>query len=184
MATVKLTNKQVRIMWEIFGRMSGKTLNRKLAFAIAKNKSHIEHIVKALDEVRKPAEEYREFESKRYDIVKDFAKRDKEGNLKIINGLEYEIDPKKRKEFDEKVEALKAEYQEVIERTEKQVKEYSDVLDEEVEVSLHFINEDILPDEITPAEIEGLSHFIAWNDEAEAEPPTPGKKDKKLEAVK
>jgi len=184
MASVKLTNKQVRIMWEIFGRMSGKTLNRKLAFAIAKNKSHIEHIVKALDEVRKPAEEYREFESKRYDVVKEYGKRDKEGNLKIINGIEYEIDPKKRKEFDEKVEALKEEYKEVIERTETQVKEYADVLDEKVEVDLHFINEDLLPEEITPAEIEGLSHFIAWNDVEESGTTPPAKKDKKLEAVK
>jgi len=179
MALVTITNRQARIMWDVFSRITGRSMHRKAAFAIAKNKSKLEHIIKALDEARTPPEEFLELERKRFEIIKDYASKDKAGNPKIVRGVEYQIPAKKRDEFNEKVEKLRKEYAGAVEKAAEVEQQYKEILDETVEINLHIISEDYLPEEMSPAEIAGLEPFILWNDSVEETTP----KDKKFKVV-
>ena len=64
------------------------------------------------------------------------------------------------KEDQEAIEALEAENTELIEQRKKQLSDVEDLLDNKIEVFLHPIREDQLPDEITGEQVERLLQII------------------------
>lgn len=64
------------------------------------------------------------------------------------------------KEDQEAIEALEAENTELIEQRKKQLSDVEDLLDNNIEVFLHPIREDQLPDDITGEQVEKLLQII------------------------
>lgn len=165
-----VTNLDVRMMEQMFKRLAGKPMKAKCSFAVAKNQAKIKHIIEALDEAKKPADEYIEYERKRYDLVKEHAHLDDSGNPKIV-GNEYDIKKTKRKDFDKKVEELKSEYQEAIEEMTKKIEEYEELLREEVEINLHFLDMDYLPETLSPMDSAAFMHFVRDSEDEDEDKP-------------
>ncbi len=164
---MKTTRENLLQVSMILETLMQKEMKAKGAYGIAKNKKVVEEEVEVLREAQakiQPMEEYLEFEKQRIDVCKDFSDKDENGEAKTISGPgggQFMIPDEKKPDFEAKVEELKEEFKEAIEDKDKKEAEWNELLSEEIELDVHVIKIDFLPDNITPAQIDILGEIVS-----------------------
>lgn len=130
----------------------------KFAYARAKNKKLVLAELELLKDVLKDSDKFIEYDKKRIELCEEHCTKDKKGKPVIKNG-KYE-GLTKNKEFDKKVEKLNEKFKEVIEQKKKNAEEYKALLDGEVDIPLHKIKIEDVPEDITGAQLESISLIL------------------------
>lgn len=154
-----------RVLYQVI-KLSGA----KFAYGVKRNIDLTKPEIEALDKAMAPSEDFmklqEEFESQRIEIVEKYANKDSEGKplkkMAELNGKQvevYDMDPEKSKISNEECEsAMKAKNPEVYEARLKQLKDYEEILKEEVKVAFfpYTVNLSEVPDGITGIQMNFL----------------------------
>ena len=127
------------------------------AYAVTKNKNILKPEIVALQEAEKPSDDYIQYDKKRVEIVKKYAKKDEKGKFIIVNN-QYEIE--NLEEFEKEFEDLQEKHSEVLEKRADQLKEVDNLLDKEVDITLHKVNIKDIPQSITTKQLESIFDII------------------------
>ena len=141
---------------------TGKLSGVRFSYAVSKNVDILKPEIDALIKSVEPSEQYQEYEEKRVEIAKSHAKKNKEGkelvNIREDGNQEYQI--KDQKAFEKELKKLQAEHKDAIDGREKQYEEYNKMLEESVDVNLHTIKLNDIPEDITTAQMHSILPMI------------------------
>lgn len=133
MAKVTSTNRQLLDLFKGLDAVK-EIQGAKFAVLVGKNMKAIKTILDPLEAAAVPSMEFQELSIKMQELIKE--------------------------EDSEAIEALEAENLELIEERKTQLKGIEDMMDNEVDVNLHMIKEDQLPEEITGEQVAPLLQII------------------------
>jgi len=159
---MKITRENLVQLYGALNALSEKEMKAKAAYGIAKNKSKVESEVKSIQEAQQkiqPAPEVLEFEEKRINLCKEAANKDDNGEP-ITIGPRFDIPVGAMPDFEKKIDELREEYKEALDQKEKNDEEWVELMKEEIEIDIHQIHIDMMPDTITPQQIELLGEII------------------------
>lgn len=131
----------------------------KFAYSIAKNLQEVNKEIEAVNKAIAPSEEFIQYEKELINLNEEYAEKTEEGNPKVENN-NYVISPKKRGAYEKRIEELKKKHKKVLSERDEQIKEYQALLEENVDITLHKIQEDNLPSDITVEQIHGILQVI------------------------
>jgi hypothetical protein len=160
---MKFTRERIAQVYGILNQLSEQKTTAKGAYAISKNKRLIETEVKSIQDAysnRKVPEDVSKFEQERIETCKAFADKDEAGEPIILNSR-FIIPPEKLTEFDTAISGLSEKYKDALAEKEKLEQELLDLMQEEVDLSLHAIKVGDLPDEISASQIDILGEMVA-----------------------
>lgn len=159
-----IKRKDVVHLLTFLGSFLDRSMKVKAAYGLTKNKKSLESEAKCISEVQQkkaleiPRLELQEFETNRIQLLEELADRDEEGNAKkVSNG--YVLTTNKD-EFTKRFEELTAKYREFLDKNDLLEREFTDFLDEDVEVALLKVNVNDLPEVVTPRELEILEPML------------------------
>jgi len=150
----------------------------KFGFGLAKNQRRIETELTDMQTKLKFTDKYKEFDEKRIELCKKHGDKDENGKAKQIpdpmnpdNKMFLGIDD--NPEFDKEIEKLTKEYQKEVDDFKDRLKQYNELLQEEIKFELHMISIDDIPPEITAEEIAPLINMITDEGIVKTTPPPP-----------
>ena len=157
--------------------------NPKFTYAVSKNKRFLDSIIKLLDEIKKPSEKIEEYWRKLDEINKKHAETDESGTV-LYTTITVDGQPRKAykkvvgegnpdSKYTKETEKLKKEFQADIDKYEKQVKAYNEMLDNELpegELRVHWIDLEIVPAGLNQKGMDGCLPFIKDTDQPEEKP--------------
>lgn len=176
MVTKKMTRQEALALWEILKALGSRKFSIKFSYAIAKTAGKLEDEVKAISRAAQDIpDKVKNFEDARQELAKSYARRDESGNpMRTVssNGNRvWDIDPGDIEEFQSDLNALKEDMAEEWKAVEDRQKDLEDMLDEEIEVKFHRVQERFWPDEIEPAYLQALEPmFVETGEELEGKP--------------
>ncbi len=129
----------------------------KFAYGALRNINIIKPEIEALQKAGEPSLDFIEYEKKRIELAKKFAKKDDKEEPVIEDG-KYVLEDKET--FDKEWEKLKKEYEEEIGKREWQIKQYNDLLLEDSDIKLHKIKMADVPQDISGKLLEGIFAII------------------------
>jgi hypothetical protein len=156
---MKITREKVLQMWGLFQRLASEKTNVKFHFGIIRNKRVLEPEVDSMQKAQAPPDGYQAFEDARMKMCQEMCEKDDAGNPKIIAG-QFAIPEEARPGFDEKMEGLKEEHQEVLDVMEKQQEEFNELLKEEINVEFHKIKLEDMPEKVLGGDMDLLYELI------------------------
>lgn len=140
---------------EVFNHFSEVKSGVKFSYFLAKNKIAIKSEIDALEEVRKPEQQFLDFELERIRLAQECSEKDLTGKPVVQNGA-FMI-TSRMEEFEKGMETLKRKFKDAIEKRESQVKEFNKLLEEDFTLSNPFrISFNELPQSIEPSVVETL----------------------------
>jgi outer membrane protein OmpA-like peptidoglycan-associated protein len=149
---MKAKKSDILKVYAVLEHLSQGTHAVKFSYFIAKNKKKLKDEVELLKELGTPTEKYQEYDVRRAELAKSLADVDQAGRP-IVQNNSYVI-IKNKEDFDQKVQALKDEYEDSIKEFDEKIGQYKEILKEEMEFDGHAINVQDLPEKIEPAIIE------------------------------
>lgn len=133
----------------------------KFAFAILKNRKKLETQIEEdktiFEEILKPSEGFKEFETKRVDICVLYSEKDENGDP-ITENDQYKINELDK--FNSELTLLSDKYKEEIEGRYKQVSEYNSLMEENIVIDFVKVNYEDLPSDISEKQLRGLEFMI------------------------
>jgi len=131
--------------------LEGDEKPKKLTYALVKNAKVLETEVTAIREAYETETEgYKEYLDKLREIYNDFGAKDEQGNVKITpNGFELAKE-EDRDTVTKKIEDLEGTYKESLESRNKEIEEYQELLNEDIELNLQKIEFETLPETLSP----------------------------------
>lgn len=129
----------------------------KFAYCVAKNMNLLKPEVISLEEAKKPTKDFLEYDAKRVDIVKKYAKKDEKGKF-IIENQEYLLDDQDA--FEEEFQALKKENEAILKARELQMNEFYDLLEKETDIKLFKIALSDVPQGITTYQMHDIMDLV------------------------
>ena len=151
---MKVKRRILMDVWRMINRQRGQIHGIKFSYFLAKNRRRLQPEIEALEEIIKTPLKYQEYDTERAKTARSFADTDSEGNP-IINQSNYVI-TEKLTEFNEALNKLKEKYKEHIDARQRQIKEYDEMLEEEIEFDGYKITLSELPEKIDAESIEIL----------------------------
>ena len=113
-------------------------MKARFSYTVSRNKGLLEPVIKSLEEMVKPTEEHAKFIAERKKILREFAKKDDNGDpivrIDNVNGQQKEtylipgISDEKN-EFNVKLDKLKKRFKRELDEQESKEKEYNEHLD-------------------------------------------------------
>lgn len=149
---MKAKKSDILKVYSVLEQLSQGSHNIKFSYFVAKNKRVLKDEVELLKEFAMPPEKYQEYDSRRAKLAESMADVDHTGRPVIQNNT-YVI-TKNKEEFEQKLTALKEEYENAIKEFDEKIGQYKDLLKEEIEFTGHAIMLRDLPEKIEPAVIE------------------------------
>lgn len=131
----------------LFSAQKVKDVNPKFLYGLKKNKDKIQSITVEFQKKifeRKQHEKADEFQNKRVELCKVYARLDDKGEP-IIKDNQFQFDQEKYQEFQEKFKDLQEEYTEVVEDNKNFEEEINKILEEEMELDIYKVKVDWLP---------------------------------------
>lgn len=130
------------------------------SYAIAKNISALTPEIHALQEAYTASEDFVKYEYEREELAKKYAIKDGDSyKTTTVNGIEeYEI--KDRNGFDKEYQKLRRSHDKAIRNREKQLKDFKDILSENIEISLTRLAPEHIPQHITPSQLSSILPII------------------------
>ena len=146
----KLKNYQIMDLMEGFTRIAQIEFksNKRFNYSVILNEEELAPKKKALMSIAQPSDGYAEYESKRNEIIIEYAQMDAEGNMVIKDNQMVVLKDDKKDVAKKEIEELMKEYEDILEDRTKDIEDYNDILKEEVEVEIHTVSIDDIPDEI------------------------------------
>ena len=138
----------------------GQLQGVKFSYAISRNLAVLKPEVEALEKASSPTPEFMEMDKERIKLVEEHAEKDEKGKPKK-KGNEYVIPEDKKEDFENAFEAFKLEHKELYDAREKQIEEYTALLETESEVKLHKVNLVDVPQNITVQQMHAISSFVS-----------------------
>lgn len=132
------------------------------SYGVNKNMSILKLEIEVLQKAITPSKEFNEYDEKRVEIVKEYAKKDEKGEFVLVevNGRKsYDVDGREE-EVENEIKPLKEEYKEAIEAQEKQIADYNALLETESDVKLHKVKLEDVPKDITAAQMNAIFAII------------------------
>lgn len=145
-------------LWNTIEQLRMVNSHIKFTYALAKNKKILSTEVESIQEAISPSEEFKTFEGERLSLCRDMSKKDENGEAIIINGREFDIED--MDEFEAKLNDLKDNYKETIDKEMEKNKQALEMLEEEVDLDLAQLHLDYFPEGITPAQMETLMFLV------------------------
>lgn len=134
--------------------IEGRKFSVRFSYFLAKNKIQLKDEIAALNELKMPSDDFKAYDTQRAKLALDHADRNPDGSPKIDN-QEFLITIKAGL-FQEAVAKLKEEYNEVLEQRQEQLRDFEEILKEDVEYNGATIDYKDIPDDIEPVVIEVL----------------------------
>lgn len=131
----------------------------KFAYSIAKNLQEVNNEIEAVNKAMAPSEDFIQYEKERIKLNEEYAEKTEEGNPKVWNN-NYVISPKNRDAYEKRMEELKKNHKMALKERDEQMEEYQVLLEEDVDITLHKIQEGNLPSDITIEQIHGILQVI------------------------
>lgn len=147
---------------------AGLVLNgAKYNFATVKTQRLFAGDVKDINAANNLSKEFQEYQQKLFELMKPLAimekgKAGEEQPVPVISNGEVflKIKPENEKEFSSKLEALRKKYAVEIKKRDEQKVVYEEMLNEVVEIELHKIKSDDLPENITLGHVDGIMPLL------------------------
>jgi vacuolar-type H+-ATPase catalytic subunit A/Vma1 len=117
-------------------------------YLITETEEKIKNVVSAILSVSKPKDEYLEYEKLRDQIIKKYAERNDDDEF-IIDNDYIKIDERYKDQIQDEFKNLDLEYNDVTEVRKKDVAEYKELLNSEIDVDLEQIDFKYFPDNIS-----------------------------------
>lgn len=145
-----LKNYQVLDLVEAFTRIGERQIvsNKRFSYALIINDDSIKPIVKAMQTIATPSESYAEYEQKRNDVIREYAKVDGDDNIVLNDQRGVVFKDGTEDDVKGAIEALNLENSEVLEERTKDIEEYNDLIVKDVEVNIQTIDIDDVPDDV------------------------------------
>lgn len=145
---------------ELFTLYQGlKNLNLtgiKLNFAIIKNMKLLEAEIESIQKTLKSDEQFEEFEKKRVELLDKYGLK-RNGNFVLENN---QVVLKDAEGFDKEFSVIQEQYADVISSRLKQLKEYSELLQQENDIQLKKIDISWMPEDIETKDMNILYPLI------------------------
>lgn len=134
----------------------------KFSYAVARNIELLKPEVTALQKAIDISSEYKEYDAKRIELCKQYANKDDSGEVILLNKgkPDEKFDIKDQKAFDLELDKLNKENQAVIDARTKQIKDFSELLEEDKEIAFYKCNLKDVPEEITTNELRSIIDII------------------------
>jgi len=146
-----MTRKKIRFFWEGIQAIITDDLDRKLAYAIARNRSRLRSVVEAIEEASKPVPA---FEKKRVELAREMAQKDGSGNP-IMMPDQKSFVVADMVTFNEKLETIRKSTKQTA--RDKQVEKF---MEEKEEVDIYQVPFELFPDTIRPDIMEALLPMV------------------------
>ena len=151
-----------------FKSLFEEKLNLKTSSIVLKNKklsqAEFEHVEELKQKYIPLFAKLKEYNEKRFEVIRDEAEKDEKGNVKEIRGQVFFPNEEIRKECELKLIKFDEEYSELKEEQQKFDDEFNDFLKEEIDLPFVKIPESGLPSEMSPAQFEILEELIEWEE--------------------
>lgn len=144
MSKVKGQRDKILRVHSVIDRLRREKTSLLFHLRLLEIKDAIEPMVKRIQELNKPSEEYIAFDKKRITLCEQYSLQNENGSPKIQGG-QYLLDSDRKEEFDAKIEELKAGYKEVIDAWILKQEELTKILQEEEEVECNKIPCSLIP---------------------------------------
>ena len=131
----------------------------KFAYSIAKNLQEVNKEIEAVNKAIAPSDEFMQYEKERIKLNEEYAEKTEDGKPMVENN-NYVISPRNRGSYEKRMEELKKKHKKVLSERDEQIKEYQALLEENVDITLHKIQEGNLPSDITAEQISGILPVI------------------------
>ncbi len=135
----------------------------KFNFAVVKTQRNFKNDLEPLKAANELSKGYQEYQQKLYELMKSLAVMEKDQPVPVISGGEVylKIKPEHEKEFVSKIEAIHKKYAAEIKKRREQKEIYEEqILNEVIEIEVHKIKSDDLPDKITLGHTDGIMPLI------------------------
>jgi hypothetical protein len=151
--------------------VEGSGMKARFSYAVSRNKQLLEPIIKSLEEMTKPNDEHKKFTDERQELLKEYAKKDEDGNPMVqrIPGPNNQVRESfmipgindKDNEFNTKLERLKKKHSKAISEQEEREKKYEEYLDEPVDdFTPIMVDWKLVPDGISQQAMDGVFFMI------------------------
>ena len=134
----------------------------KFSYGVIKNKNLIQREIDTIKDLFKPQKGFMEYQEKRIKLCQKFSRKDEKGNYIYVNitpnNRDFAIENQEL--FDKELEKLQKEYRKEIDFIKKQGEEMALFLDEDVNIKWHKIPMEIVPENITPKEMDAIIEFV------------------------
>jgi len=129
----------------------------KFQYLLLKNKAIIKDEINTISEIAKVSSEFLEYDQKRINLAKKYAKKDESGEVIVeYNNIVLADTASFTKEFTK----LRKGYKKIMEAEEAKREEVDKILEEDIEFDFVKIDFDILPDELNQEDLENLQVII------------------------
>lgn len=175
---MEFTRDEVVGVYNILSGFAQEKLSVFGAKVIIKNKNLAKAEVEFLEEIKEKFKPIllstQEYTDKRMDLCKEYCERDEEGNeiYEYIRGLRpseetknFVFSKENRIIFDKKLEELREEYKDTLEKNKEIEIEFKDLLQEKIDVPFVEMKIEFLPKEMTLAQFELLNNLIIDTEE-------------------
>lgn len=132
----------------------------KFAYAVAKNSRKVKAECEDIQEGIKAPEEWEEIEKQQREINMSHCKKDESGNPIPDSNGQFIILTERKDDHKKEMETLKEANKEAYTARENQIEDYNNSMNDEIEFSLHTIEEEDLPAEITAAQLDGIFEMV------------------------
>ena len=145
-----LKNYQIMDLAEAFMRIGkmGIVSTKKFSYALVLNDDRIQSNVKAITEIARPSEFYIEYEQKRQEIISKYADSDADGNIILADNRWVVFKEGTKETAMDEMSTLNEEYKDILESRNKDIDEYNELLDSDVELNIHMVDLDDVPEEV------------------------------------
>jgi hypothetical protein len=123
-------------------------VDKRFSYAVHLNLENLESEIKAINEAKKPSAKYEEYQQKKTMIGEKYSDKDENGKPILVESMGnqiYKVEVNKE-EATKEIIKLNEEYSETIKERQKGLKEFQELMEEEVEVDICKISFKYFPD--------------------------------------
>ena len=129
----------------------------KFAYAVARNISLLNSEVDAIQKAIEAHDDFRKYDEERVALAKKHAVK-VDGKEKVEDG-QYVVEDQEK--FETEFKELQEKHKNALDVREKQKNDFKELLKEELEIDLFTIPVEYVPENITPAQMEGILLIVA-----------------------
>lgn len=147
-----MTNNKLTELYESLLAIKGYR-GVKFNYAVAKNIGILEPEIRSFEKSIEILPDYSEYDKERVALAEKMAKKDELGKP-ILAGNKYDIE--NMAEFNEALKTIQETHKEAISNRDKQIEEYTHLMDAETKIELFKIEIDQIPEDITTEHMKAI----------------------------
>lgn len=133
---------------------------KKFAYALTRNKPVVHTVFLELRKQATAPQEWYTYERERLALLNEMAERDAQKKIITNENGEVKIPDDKTAEFEEKYKVLNEKYKDTITNYQEHMKSMEASLEDEIDIDIHQIDFDSVPDEVSAQHLDALKVMI------------------------